>query len=127
MTQRASAAGQDAFAPLLICANLQKQQSSAHQGGADEDLQQVLTRCASLLAQWRARRCPVAHLKRIARPFWFDPRLDQCDWIDGVKPCPGDLVFEHALPSAYSSSRFAEYARNVRPSPSFVIGCSLDE
>jgi nicotinamidase-related amidase len=112
---------QAAFAPLLICANLQRETLSGDDAGP------ALDRCAALLARWRERRWPVAHLRRIARPSWFDPQVDQWDWIDGFKPRPGELTFEHALPSAFSSTRFAEYARNVRPSPNFLIGCSLDE
>ena len=67
------------------------------------------------------------YLRRIARPSWFDPQRDQGNWIDGFRPRPGELTFEHALPSAFSSGRFAEYIRNVRPSPNFLMGCSLDQ
>ncbi len=122
---RGAFAGEEvAFAPLLICANLQRETLPA--GDADND-NGPLDRCAALLARWRERRWPVAHLRRIARPSWFDQRTNQWDWIDGFKPRPGELTFEHALPSAFSSTRFAEYTRNVRPSPNFLIGCGLDE
>ena len=119
---RAARAGEAvAFAPLLVCANLQQDTLSG------DDTAPALGRCAMLLALWRERRWPVAHLRRIARPSWFELGADQRDWIDGFKPCPGELTFEHALPSAFSSTRFAEYARNIRPSPNFLIGCALDE
>ncbi len=110
-----------ALAPLLVCTNLQREQPPGDEAAP------VLGRCALLLAHWRERRWPVAHLRRIARPSWFDPQGDQGDWIDGFRPFPGELTFEHALPSAFSSTRFAEYARNVRPWPNFMIGCALDE
>ncbi len=110
-----------AFAPLLICANLQRETLPS-----DEALP-ALDRCTVLLSLWRERRWPVAHLRRIARPSWFDRRLDQWDWVDGFRPYPGEFTFEHALPSAFSSTRFAEYVHNVRPSPSFLTGCALDE
>ena len=119
---RAARAGEAiAFAPLLVCANLQQDALR------DDDTAPALDRCAMLLALWRERRWPVAHLRRIARPSWFDLGPDQRDWIDGFKPYQGELTFEPALPSAFSSMRFAEYARNVRPSPNFLIGCALDE
>jgi nicotinamidase-related amidase len=114
-----------AFAPLLVCANLQRDALPADD--ARRDTRPALARCAALLTRWRERRWPVAHLQRIARPSWFDQRLRQWDWVDGFRPQPGELTFEHALPSAFSSTRFAEYARNVRPSPNFLIGCALDE
>lgn len=115
----------EAFAPLLICANLQTETSPDSESGDDEQL--ALGRCAGLLALWREQRWPVAHLRRIARPSWFAQQPGRPDWIERFKPRPGELTFEHALPSAFSSTRFAEYARNVRPSPNFLIGCALDE
>lgn len=125
MIRRALAGEEAAFAPLLICANLQREALPADHDGNDTG--PALARCAALLTRWRERHWPVAHLRRIARPSWFDQRLRQLDWVDGFSPRPGELTFEHALPSAFSSTRFAEYARNVRPSPNFLIGCALDE
>jgi nicotinamidase-related amidase len=115
----------EAFAPLLICANLQRETSPVEHAWPEARV--ALDRCAVLLARWRERRWPVAHLRRIAGPSWFDPQQDKWDWIEGFKPRPGELTFDHALPSAFSSTRFAAYIRNVRPSPNFLVGCSLDE
>ena len=118
--------GEDgAFAPLLVCVNLQNETAPIAQ--ADAAARAALERCAALLAHWRVQRWPVAHLRRIARPSWFDPQRNPMDWTAGFRPRPGELTFEHALPSAFSSRRFAEYVRNVRPSPNFLIGCSLDQ
>jgi nicotinamidase-related amidase len=114
-----------AFAPLLICANLQSEPLPAEPAGIEDRV--ALDRCAVLLARWRWRRWPVAHLRRIARPSWFGPQRDQWDWIDGFNPRPGELTFAHALPSAFSSMRFAAYVHNIRPSPNFLVGCSLDQ
>lgn len=125
MIRSALTGEETAFAPLLICADLQPE--ALPPDHADNDTGAALARCAALLTRWREQRWPVAHLRRIARPSWFDQRLRQGDWIDGFSPRPGELTFEHALPSAFSSTRFAEYARNVRPSPNFLIGCALDE
>jgi nicotinamidase-related amidase len=124
MIQGLHLGGDGVFAPLLICANLQNEIAPTEQARAEAP---ALDRCAVLLARWRERRWPVAHLRRIARPSWFDPQRNQTDWIDGFRPRPGELTFEHALPSAFSSTRFAEYVRNVRPSPNFLVGCSLDQ
>jgi nicotinamidase-related amidase len=123
---RGTLAGEEAaFAPLLICANLQREALPADDAGNDTG--SALACCTALLTAWRERSWPVAHLRRIARPSWFDQQLMQWDWVDGFRPRPGELTFEHALPSAFSSTRFAKYARNVRPSPNFLIGCALDE
>lgn len=109
---------------LLICANLQRDElDPAGPDRCDDDL----GRCRLLLAHWRQCHWPVLHLKRIARAAWFDPELAGSDWIDEFRPLPGELAFEHALPSAYSSSRFADYMRNVRPETSIIMGLSLDQ
>jgi nicotinamidase-related amidase len=114
-----------AFAPLLVCANLQNDSSPPEQLGPEAPA--ALARCATLLAHWRSKRWPVAHLRRVAQPSWFDPLRNHGDWIEGFRPHPGELTFEHALPSAFSSVRFAEYIRNVRPSPNLLVGCSLEQ
>jgi nicotinamidase-related amidase len=54
-------------------------------------------------------------------------RPNLTDWIAELKPKPGELAFEHPLPSAYSSSRFAEYMANMRNIRCVVAGFSLDE
>jgi nicotinamidase-related amidase len=109
---------------LLICANLQRDElDSDHPDRCDD----IFDQCRLLLAHWRQRHWPVLHLKRIARATWFDPELAGSDWIDEFRPLPGELTFEHALPSAFSSSRFADYMRSVRPETSVFVGLSLDQ
>jgi nicotinamidase-related amidase len=66
-------------------------------------------------------------LKRIAQAAWFNPASNLTDWIADLKPRPGELAFEHPLPSAYSSSRFAEYMTNMKNIRCVVSGFSLDE
>ena len=67
------------------------------------------------------------HLKRIAQAAWFNPASQLTDWIAEFKPRPGELTFEHPLPSAYSSTRFAEYMSNMRNMRCVLLGFSLDE
>jgi nicotinamidase-related amidase len=108
--------------PLLICANLQRDEAACDLPGRCDD---ALAACQALLARWRAQRFPVLHLKRIAQDAWFD--ASRSDFLDSFRPTPGELSFEHALPSAYSSARFAEYMRSVRPEASVFVGLSLDQ
>jgi nicotinamidase-related amidase len=115
---------QIALPPLLICADLHRDELGDTLPGRCDV---ALAQCRQLLAHWRQSHWPVLHLKRIARATWFDPVLAGSDWIDEFRPLPGELAFEHALPSAYSSSRFVEYMRNVRPETSIIIGLSLDQ
>lgn len=113
-----------ALPPLLICADLHRDEVGGDLPGQCDG---ALAQCRLLLVHWRQNHWPVLHLKRIARATWFDPALEGSDWIDEFRPLPGELAFEHALPSAYSSSRFVEYMRNVRPETSIIMGLSLDQ
>jgi nicotinamidase-related amidase len=112
---------------LLLCVNMQKgqlaadpQRPRAHPGGA-------LTACETLLSTWRSRMWPVAHLKRVAQAAWFGPMSELTDWLDGWRPVPGEMVFEHPLPSAYSSPRFSEYMRHIGPTTCTIIGFALED
>jgi len=110
--------------PILICADLQNVYLAE---GRIDDARAVTSRCLALLSLWRDNLWPVLHLKRIAQAAWFDPASDVTDWIAEFRPRPGEMVFEHPLPSAYSSTRFAEYMSSMKNIRCAVTGFSLDE
>ncbi|HKS18473.1 MAG TPA: isochorismatase family protein [Bradyrhizobium sp.] len=107
---------------VLVCADLQNVYLAA---GSDVD--EITARSLDLLSLWRAHLWPVLHLKRIAQAAWFNPASDLTDWIAEFRPRPGEMVFEHPLPSAYSSTRFAEYMSSMKNIRCAVTGLSLDE
>lgn len=108
--------------PILVCADLQAQYLSDQCVAGREAL-----RLLALLELWRTELWPVLHLKRIAQAAWFDPASGLAEWRAAFRPQPGEMVFEHPLPSAYSSPRFAEYMASVRGIHCLMVGCSLDE
>jgi nicotinamidase-related amidase len=108
--------------PVLVCADLQIEYLTKA-----ADAQIITSRCGMLLSLWRENLWPVLHLKRIAQAAWFNPASDHADWIAEFRPRPGELVFEHPLPSAYSSTRFAEYMSSMKNIRCAVTGFSLDE
>ncbi|MGL4285897.1 MAG: isochorismatase family protein [Phreatobacter sp.] len=114
-------------APLLICCDLQQEYVVAGRAHTMRDGEAALKSCGRLLAAWRDGLWPIAHLKRVARAAWFNPASSLTDWIPGWRPQPGELIFEHPLPSAYSSPRFADYLANLGPLNCFVMGFSLEE
>lgn len=119
MNRRGAAPG-PADPPILVCADLQAQYLG---DGSSAEVSQ----CLALLALWRTELWPVLHLKRIAQAAWFDPGSGLTDWATAFRPQPGEMVFEHPLPSAYSSSRFAEHIASIRGVHCLMAGCSLDE
>ena len=113
--------------PILVCADLQVEYLTEGRSHFIADAEAITSRCLQLMTFWRNNLWPVMHLKRIAQAAWLNPASNLTDWIAGLKPRPGELTFEHPLPSAYSSARFAEYMSNMRNIRCVLLGFSLDE
>ena len=113
--------------PILVCADLQTEYLTEGRSHVISDADAIISRCMTVLTLWRDNLWPVMHLKRVAQAAWFNPASNLTDWIAELKPRPGELAFEHPLPSAYSSTRFAEYMSNVKNMRCVLLGFSLDE
>lgn len=113
--------------PILVCADLQVEYLTQGRRHLILDGDVAGARCLALLTLWRDNLWPVMHLKRIAQAAWFNPASKLTDWIAELKPRPGEMTFEHPLPSAYSSARFADYTSNIRNLRGVLLGFSLDE
>jgi nicotinamidase-related amidase len=113
--------------PILVCADLQTEYLTEGRSHVISDADAITSRCLELMTLWRDNLWPVMHLKRIAQAAWFNPASNLTNWIAEFKPRPGELTFDHPLPSAYSSTRFAEYMSNLRNTRCVLMGFSLDE
>ena len=113
--------------PMLVCADLQTEYVTEGRSHVVTDAEAITSRCLELMTIWRDNLWPVVHLKRIAQAAWFNPASNLTNWIAELKPRPGELAFEHPLPSAYSSSRFAEYMSHMKNMSCVMLGFSLDE
>jgi nicotinamidase-related amidase len=113
--------------PILICADLQIEYLTEGRSHVINDADATMSRCRDLMTLWRDNLWPVMHLKRIAQAAWFNPASNLTNWIAEMKPRPGELAFEHPLPSAYSSTRYAEYMSNLKSIRCVLLGFSLDE
>ena len=113
--------------PILICADLQIEYLTEGRSHVITDADATMSRCRDLMTLWRDNLWPVMHLKRIAQAAWFNPASNLTNWIAKMKPRPGELAFEHPLPSAYSSTRYAEYMSNLKSIRCVLLGFSLDE
>jgi len=112
---------------ILVCADLQIEYLTEGRRHVIADADAISLRCLELMTLWRNNLWPILHLKRIAQAAWFNPASNLTNWIADLKPRPGELAFEHPLPSAYSSTRFAEYMANMKNIRCVVLGFSLDE
>jgi nicotinamidase-related amidase len=112
---------------ILVCADLQTEYLTEGRNHVIADAEMIMSRCLELMTLWRSNLWPVMHLKRIAQAAWFNPASNLTNWIAEMKPKPGELAFEHPLPSAYSSTRFAEYMSNMKNIRCVLLGFSLDE
>jgi len=113
--------------PILVCADLQVEYLTPGRRHVILDGDAAIMCGLELLTLWRSNLWPVMHLKRIAQAAWFNPASRLTDWIAEAKPRPGEMTFEHPLPSAYSSSRFVDFMSNIRNVRCILIGFSLDE
>jgi len=113
--------------PILVCADLQAEYLTEGRSHFIAEAGIITSRCLELMTLWRNNLWPIMHLKRIAQAAWFNPASNLTDWIADLRPKPGELTFEHPLPSAYSSARFAEYMSNMRSIRCVLLGFSLDE
>src|SRR3981189_713024 len=112
---------------ILVCADLQIEYLTEARRPVIADADAISSRCLELMTLWRNNLWPIMHLKRIAQAAWFNPASNLTDWIAELKPRPGEITFEHPLPSAYSSTRFAEYMSNMKNIRCVLLGFSLDE
>lgn len=113
--------------PILVCADLQVEYLTPGRRHVISDGDATTARCLELLTLWRGKLWPVIHLKRIAQAAWFNPSSRLTDWIAETRPRPGEMTFEHPLPSAYSSSRFVGHMSSIRAMRCILVGFSLDE
>jgi nicotinamidase-related amidase len=113
--------------PLLVCVDMQQEHLMPGRRHEMVDSEVVLANCRRIVEHWRSRSWPVAHLKRVAKAAWFNPVSSLTDWLPDWRPLPGEIAFEHPLPSAFSSSRFSEYFAHVGPTDALLIGFSLEE
>src|SRR3979409_985892 len=127
ISNRKMMASSDNDPPILVCADLQTEYLTEGRSHVVSDAEAITSRCLELMTLWRDNLWPLMHLKRIAHAAWFNPASNLTNWIAELKPRPGELTFEHPLPSAYSSTRFAEYMSNMKNIRCVLSGFSLDE
>src|ERR1700730_10677173 len=127
MTNRKSAVSIHDDPPILVCADLQTEYLTEGRRHVIADADAITSRCLELLTLWRNNLWPIILLKRIAQAAWLNPASNLTNWIADLKPRRGELAFEQPLPSAYSSTRFAEYMANMRNIRCVLSGFSLDE
>ncbi|MGJ4889615.1 isochorismatase family protein [Bradyrhizobium sp. HKCCYLR20261] len=127
MSNRELFGATDTDPPVLVCADLQREYLALGRKHLIADGDATMARCRQMVAFWREQLWPVIHLKRIAQAAWFNPASNLTEWIDDFRPTPGEMAFEHPLPSAYSSARFADYMSNMRNIRCVMLGFSLDE
>lgn len=112
---------------LLLCVDLQNEILAQQTPCLVAEAETIVERCIAMQSEWRNKMWPVAHLKRTASATHFISGSHLADWIEQVRPLPSDLVFEHSLPSAYSSAKFCEYMSYIGSIRCVVVGFSLHD
>lgn len=112
--------------PLLLCVNLQNHLCPGDGTQCLIEGTAFLELILTMQVEWRRKMWPIAHLKRTATSSYFT-KGEASRWIERVQPHPPELVFQHSLPSAYSSKRYAEYMQHAAPNRCIVVGCALQD
>ena len=73
----------------------------------------AIDNCLALLQHARRLGFPLAFTRRIAVPETLAGTPTYPRWINGFEPQRSDMVFDHCLPSCYSSAEFAETAEHL--------------
>jgi len=85
----------------------------------------ALDNCFALLGHARSLGFPVAFTRRISAPQTLAAAPSYPRWINGFEPQRSDMVFDHCLPSCYSSAEFDEMAEHV--GGNFVVAGQVGE
>lgn len=85
----------------------------------------ALDNCLAVLRHARTLGFPVAFTRRIAAPDTLAGAPNYPRWINGFEPQRSDMVFDHGLPSCYSSAEFAEMADHL--DGNFVVAGQVGE
>jgi nicotinamidase-related amidase len=72
-------------------------------------------------------RIPIAHSRQIRNEAHFNPHSEFSDWIVGLRPHPGEMVFERAQPSLYSNADFAAFVDHIRHPALVLAGLSASQ
>lgn len=113
--------------PLLICMDLQLEFLTEGRPHLISDPARTISNCRELQSRWRKQLWPIAHLKRTATAAYFNPTSNLTEWLHELGPLPGELTFEHALPSAFSSIKFADFMKHIGSLRCFISGFVLQE
>jgi nicotinamidase-related amidase len=95
-----------AFTPLLVLVDPQLEYLTDGQLGLPH-AEQPVERCRRLLAFARQERFPVAFTRWRQHRKFMQPG-SRSEWIDGLAPAGGDMIFDRSGPSCYGSRDFAE-------------------
>ena len=90
--------------PVLVLVGLHESEASR---SAPAFTAAAWVRCAETLAVARARRMPVAFVRRMAPPPSVSEPMVYPPWLKGFEPQRNDLVFDLLQPSCYSNAEFA--------------------
>lgn len=93
--------------PTLVLLDLQQDDAASSRLFSIPQAEAALDNCRLALAHSRQMGWPVAFLRMIGRPSYFNPALSYSSWIPGFEPLTSEMVFERSKPSCYANREFA--------------------
>lgn len=99
--------------PTLVLADMHHEPCDLFEVNGVSGPTRAIDKCFALLKHARALGFPVAFTRRIGAPETLADTPTYPRWISGFEPQRSDMVFDHCLPSCYSSAEFAETAEHL--------------
>ncbi len=93
--------------PLLVLVDTQQEYLAEPRLLAFSGADAALVNCRQVLDHSRRIGLPVAFMRMVGEPVFFDRARPFTRWIDGFEPCRNEMIFEHGSPSCYSCEPFA--------------------
>jgi nicotinamidase-related amidase len=110
--------------PIFVFAGLQLEYVSEGRAHFMASGSSAVRNCGRLLDRLRSLKMPIAHFRLLQTGHFFNRASPFSRWIDAVRPQPNEYVFEHPLPSCYSSSAFCELMDGVEQPEIILSGLS---
>ena len=116
----------DAGRVALLVIDVQKGLADPSHGQRNNP--QAETNMASLLGAWRARQCPVVHIRHCSTEAdsLLRPELPGNAFKDEVEPLPFETVIEKNVNSAFIGTGLEQYLREIGCARLVVVGLTTD-
>jgi hypothetical protein len=101
--------------PIVVSADTQQEYPAKARRLAISGIDCALDKRRKVLDHSRRMGLPVAFIRMINEPAFFNRAIPRVRRIEGFEPCRGEMIFEPSSPSCYSGGASAGHALDEIP------------